>query len=122
MIILRLLPVIISFLLLAAHFSRADHLILVIVALIFPFLFIIKRRIILRIIQVVLIISGAEWVRAMLIYIEARKSTGDDWTRLAIILSIVAIYTAASGLFLQNRKILDVYNQGDLKKGKESGL
>lgn len=109
MIIFRLLPVIISFLLLAAHFSRADHTILVIITLMFPFLFFIKKRIILRIIQVVLIISGAEWIRAMLDYIEVRKAMGDDWTRLAIILSVVAIYTAASGLFLQNKKVMDKY-------------
>ncbi len=116
MIIIRLIPVLLSFLLLAAHFSRADQTILVIISLIFPFLLLIKRRIILRLIQVVLIISGAEWIRAMLSYIAARKALDEDWTRLAIILSVVALYTAASGLFLQNRNILNIYKPDDLKK------
>ena len=109
MIIFRLLPVILSFILLAAHFSRAEQTILLIISLLIPTLLLIKKRIIIRIIQAVLLIAGAEWIRTMLNYIEIRKSMGDDWTRLAIILSVVAIYTAASGLFLQNQKILFRY-------------
>jgi peptidoglycan biosynthesis protein MviN/MurJ (putative lipid II flippase) len=109
MIIFRLLPVILSFLLVAAHFSRADQTIPAIVALIFPLLLLIRKRIIIRLFQVVLILAGAEWIRAMLGYIEVRKTLGDDYIRLAVILSVVAIYTAASGLFLQNKKILDIY-------------
>jgi len=109
MIIFRLLPVLLSFLLIAAHFSRADQSILLIISLTIPFLLLIKKRIIIRIMQIVLLLAGAEWIRAMLIYIEVRQSSGDDWTRLAIILSIVAIYTAFSGFFLQNVKILNMY-------------
>ncbi|MBI5010381.1 MAG: hypothetical protein HZB98_12195 [Bacteroidia bacterium] len=109
MILIRLLPVLISFLLLAAHFSRADQTILVIITLIFPFLLLIKKRFIIRIVQFVLLLAGTEWIRAMLDYIEVRKSIGDEWVRLAIILSVVAIFTAASGLFLQHRKIMDLY-------------
>jgi hypothetical protein len=109
MIIFRLLPVLLSFLLIAAHFSRADQKILVIISLAIPFLLLIKKRVIIRIMQIVLLLAAAEWIRSMLIYIEVRKISGDDWTRLAIILSVVAIYTAASGLFLQNRKIMNNY-------------
>ena len=110
MLIFRLIPVLISFALIAAHFSRADQPILLVISLAIPFILFIKKRIVVRIIQIVLIFAGAEWIRAMLSYIEVRKSVGDDWTRLAIILSVVAIYTAASGLFLQNKKILNSYN------------
>lgn len=109
MIIIRLLPVIISFLLLAAHFSRADQTALVIISLLIPILLFIKRRIVLRLIQIILIAAGAEWIRSMLFYIDVRKTSGDDWTRLAIILTAVAIYTVLSGLLLQNRKIMDKY-------------
>jgi hypothetical protein len=109
MIVFRLLPVILSFLLMAAHFSRADQTFLAIVSLIFPLFLLIKKRIIIRLFQVVLILAGAEWVRAMFSYIEVRKTIGDDYIRLAVILSVVAIFTAASGLFLQNKKILDIY-------------
>jgi hypothetical protein len=52
----------------------------------------------------------------MFSYIETRKTMDDDWTRLAIILSVVAICTAASGLFLQNSKLLNIYKPDDLKK------
>lgn len=109
MIILRIFPVILSIILMAAHFSRADQTIPAIISLIFPLFLLIKKRIIIRLFQVVLILGGAEWVRSMFSYIEVRKSVGDDYMRLAVILSAVAIFTAASGLFLQNKKILDIY-------------
>lgn len=109
MIILRLLPVLLSFLLIAAHFSRADQTIMVIISLAIPFLLLIKKRAIIRIMQIVLLLAAAEWIRAMLSYIEVRKLSGDDWTRLAIILSVVAILTAASGLIFQNKTILKMY-------------
>lgn len=109
MIVLRLLPLILSFVLLAAHFSRADLLPLVVLSLAIPFLFFIKKRWVIRSIQVILNFGGLEWIRAMLQYIDLRKSIGEDWTRLAIILTVVALYTAASGLFLQHKKILQAY-------------
>jgi len=109
MIVFRLLPVIFSFLLMAAHFSRANQTVLVVISILIPSLFLVKRRIVLRAIQVLLIAAGAEWIRSMLVYIDVRKAAGDDWTRLAVIMTAVAFYTAASGLFLQARKVLDKY-------------
>lgn len=109
MIVLRLLPVILSFLLLAAHFSRVNLLPLVIVCIIVPFLLFIKRIWVVRTIQIILFLGAIEWVRSMLSYIEIRKSINDDWTKLAIILSVVALFTALSGLTLQMKNLKKVY-------------
>ena len=98
-----------SFLLLAAHFSRGNTFPLVVLCLSVPFLLFIKRIWVVRVIQVLLVLGGLEWIRAMLHYIDIRKSIGDDWTRLAIILTVVALYTGVSGLFLQTRKLKKVY-------------
>ncbi|MEN8228688.1 MAG: hypothetical protein ABFS38_11090 [Bacteroidota bacterium] len=109
MIVIRLLPVIISFGLLAAHFSRADLLPLVIVCLIIPVLLFIRKAWVARSIQVLLLIGAFEWIRAMLGYIELRKSIGDDWTRLAIILIVVALLTALSGLVFRGKSLKKRY-------------
>lgn len=109
MIILRVFPVIFSFLLLAAHFSRANLLPLAILALLIPLLLFVKRSWSARTIQVLLFFGAFEWVRIMFYYIEIRKSIGDDWTRLAIILSFVALITLASGLIFQTKKLRQVY-------------
>ncbi len=109
MIVLRLLPVIFSFLLLAAHFSRMNILPLVILSVLVPVMLLVKKVWIVRTIQVLLVLGAFEWVRSMFNYIEVRKSIGDDWSRLAIILSLVALFTALSGLVLQMKKLKKVY-------------
>ncbi len=101
----RLVPVILSFLILGAHFSRNDHYVLVLLALAMIGLLFIRKPLIARIIQAALLLGGIEWLRSMFGYIAQRKETGEDWTRLAIILSIVAIFTVLSGLVFFSKRI-----------------
>ena len=103
--LLRLLPVILSFGLLAAHFSRADIFPLVILSLALPLLLLIKKPWAARSIQVLLLLGAAEWIRSMFGYIEIRKSIGEDWGRLAIILITVAVLTACSGLVFRGKSL-----------------
>ena len=105
----RLLPVIFSFGLLAAHFSRAGIFPLMLICLAVPLLLFIKKRWVARSIQVLLVLGAAEWIRAMMGYIEIRKSIGDDWGRLAIILIVVALLTALSGLVFRGKKLRSAY-------------
>jgi hypothetical protein len=116
MSLLRLLPVILSFGLLAAHFSRANLFPLVLVSLAIPFLLLIKRAWVARAIQILLLLGAAEWIRAMLGYIAIRKEIGEDWTRLAIILVTVALLTACSGLVFRGTSLRRRYQ---LKKEGE---
>ncbi len=108
--ILRLLPVILAFGLLAAHFSRANMPPAVIVSLITPFLLLIRKPWIARSIQVLLLIGAAEWVRSMLGYIQVRKEIGEDWGRLAIILVTVALLTACSALVFRRKSLKKRYH------------
>jgi hypothetical protein len=102
---LRLLPVILSYGLLAAHFSRAGHFPLVLLSLLIPMLLFVKKKWAARILQVLLLIGGAEWIRTMFGYIEVRKAIGEDWGRLAIILISVALLTACSGLVFTGKSL-----------------
>ena len=108
--ILRLLPVILAFGLLAAHFSRANMPPAVIVSLITPILLLIRKPWIARSIQVLLLIGAAEWIRSMLGYIQVRKEIGEDWGRLAIILVTVALLTACSALVFRGKSLKKRYH------------
>ena len=102
---LRLLPVLLSFGLLAAHFSRADLFPLVLVSLAIPFLLFIPKAWVARTIQIILLAGAAEWIRAMIGYISIRREIGEEWTRLAIILMAVALLTASAGLVFRGKAL-----------------
>ena len=108
--ILRLLPVILAFGLLAAHFSRADMLPAVIVSLLTPFLLLIRKVWIARSIQILLLMGALEWIRSMFGYISIRKEIGEDWGRLAIILVSVALLTACAGLVFRGKSLKKRYH------------
>ena len=107
--ILRLLPVILAFGLLAAHFSRANMPPAVVVSLIIPFLLLIRKPWIARSIQILLLLGALEWIRSMFGYIQVRKEIGEDWGRLAIILIAVALLTACSGLVFRGKSLKKRY-------------
>jgi apolipoprotein N-acyltransferase len=106
---LRLLPVIVSFLLLAAHFSRNDVTLLAVISLGLPFLLLVRRRWVPRLFQILLVLAGLEWVRSTVTYVFRRQAAGESWIRLAAILGAVALFTACSGLVFRNQRLLRRY-------------
>ncbi len=113
--ILRLLPVILAFALLAAHFSRADMLPAVIVSLVIPLLLLFRKPWIARSVQILLLIGALEWIRSMFGYINVRKEIGEDWGRLTIILVTVALLTACSALVFRGKSLKKRYHLDDSK-------
>lgn len=94
--LVRLLPVLLSSLLLAAHFFRFGHLFLVLLSLIFPALLWIRKRWAVRVVQGILIIGSIEWLRTLLVFANIRIAVGEPWVRLVLILGTVAALTLAS--------------------------
>lgn len=94
----RLIPVILSALLLGAHFFRAGLTLLAVLIVLFPAVLLVKRPWVARLAQLVLVLGGIEWVRTMLVFVAARSEMGQPWTRLAVILGTVALFTIGSGL------------------------
>lgn len=113
--LLRLLPVILSFGLLAAHFSRANLLPLSVLCIFILFLLLIRKAWVARTMQILLLFGALEWIRAMFGYIEIRKTIGDDWGRLAIILISVALLTACAGLVFRGKSLKIRYKLGKSK-------
>jgi hypothetical protein len=106
---IRLLPVIFSFGILAAHFSRSGLFPLTILCLAIPLVLFIRKPLVARIMQIVLLLGAVEWIRSMIGYIEIRNSTGEDWGRLAVILITVSLLTACSGLVFRGKHLRKRY-------------
>lgn len=94
------IPVILSFLIMAAHFSRNDQTLLMIVSALLPFMLIIKTLWARLVLQAALVLGALQWAWSTLDLIEIRKAVGEEWQRLAIILFCVAAFTLVSGLLL----------------------
>lgn len=107
--ILRLLPVIFSFLILSAHFSRGDLFVLSIICLLIPLLLFIKQVWIVRLIQIVLIVGSMELIRSMFHYINERQILGEPYTLLIIIMVSVALFTGLSALVFKNQSLKKLY-------------
>jgi len=103
--LLRLLPVILSLLLLAAHFYRAGLAPLTVLCVALPLLLFLRQAWVPRLFQVLLVIGALEWLRALYGFAAMRIAFGEPWTRLAVILGAVALFTGCSGLVFRCSKI-----------------
>lgn len=110
MIIIRLLPVIISFILLAAHFSRLDLRALAFLSIAFPLLLLLKKPWIPNLFRVALVLATLEWLRSMYFYILDYQHIEKSWTRLSIIIGSVALFTLLSALVFQLKSIKNRYH------------
>lgn len=102
--------IVISLLLITAHFVRsaqswfaAIYLVLIIAFLLF------REPVVVRITQAALIIAACEWLRATLVFVTLRIQEGDAWLRLAIILTGVAGFTFSSVFVFRNRSLKELY-------------
>jgi hypothetical protein len=106
----RLIPLILSAVLLAAHFLRSFDLIPMLFCLAAPFLLLIKKRWVLRILQALTVVSALIWLYALYGIVQERIFEGRSWVASAIILGIVAALSLFSGWFLNSPKIRDNYS------------
>lgn len=102
---LRLLPVILSFLLLGAHFYRAGLVVAAVLCLALPFLLLLRKAWVPRLLQVVLVLGALEWLRSLYVLAAMRLAFEQPWTRLAFILVAVALFTGLSGLVFRSGKL-----------------
>jgi hypothetical protein len=110
MSILQLLPIILSAIVLGAHYLRSGPFILVLLSFLFPALLFIKRAWAARLVQFILVLGMFEWLRTLLNLVAERRLLGEPWGRLAIILGLVAIITGGSALlFSYNSSVKNNY-------------
>jgi hypothetical protein len=100
---LRLVPVVLCFLVLGAHSSRAGWpLALSVLIAALPLLLLARGDWAPRLLQAALLVGALEWVRAIFVHFEARRALGLPYQRMVLILAAVALATAASSLALRN--------------------
>jgi len=108
----RLLPVFISFLLLAAHFMHAGQTALIVLVLLLPLMLIFRNPWVPRLFQLVLLVGAVEWLRTLFFIAQARIGFGEPWVRMALILAVVALVTALSSLVFKNKALRLRYSTG----------
>ena len=96
--VLRALPVVLSALVLGAHFYRSRSVALVALSLALPLLLLVGERWSARAVQAGLLLGAVEWVRTLAFFAGQRMEAGRPWARLAVILGVVALLTALSAL------------------------
>jgi hypothetical protein len=105
----HILPLILSALLLAAHYLRSYSLIQVVLCLAAPFLLLIKRRWSLVVLQTLCTAAAFIWLYALYGIIQQRIQEGRSWMVSGIILVLVAIFNLLAGWLLNSRIVKDKY-------------
>ena len=111
--IIRLLPIFISSLLIAAHFLRSGMLFLVCCSLAFPFFLLFPKKWAARTVQFCLLVAMLEWLRTMFNIVSQRIDIGMPWVRLVIIMGSVALLTGASACIFLMKSLRDRYELGN---------
>lgn len=97
------IPLVISCLLLGAHYMRAGSPGLVLMWLFAPMLLFVRKRWVSVVFGVMLLWGGLVWVGTALVNMGERFDQGRDWMRMALILGVVGLFTAASALAFRTK-------------------
>ena len=95
----------VAFVTLAAHFYRAGSWPLLLACGALMALLAWPRAWAARLVQLGLMVGAIEWVRTALGLVQQRMVSGQPWRRLALILAVVALFTAAAALVFRHRRL-----------------
>jgi hypothetical protein len=91
--ILRIILIVLAFVVLAAHSSRAGSNLVAGLVLLAPLLLLVKEPWAGWTLKLALVLGGLEWIRTVIRLVDQRRAAGEDWVRMAIILVAVALLT-----------------------------
>lgn len=103
------IPVMLSLVVLGAHFMRNGDTVFVASAVVLTALLFVRQLWVARLMQVVLVLGALEWVRALYELAQARAALGEPYGRMLVILGSVAAVTACSALVFQSKTLKGVY-------------
>lgn len=107
--ILLHIPVVLSLVVLGAHFLRYGHDIGVIGSLVLIAILFLRQPWVARLVQVALVLGALEWLRTLYSLAQVRAAMGEPATRMLVILGGVALVTLVSALLFQTRPLRKVY-------------
>lgn len=107
--ILRVILVVLSSILIGAHFLRHGNLILMLLCIAMPFLLLSRRRWVLIVMQCLLYGAALLWLFFMRVLVLQRMAEQMRFRGVIVILGSVAIFTLISGLLLNSRVMKERY-------------
>ena len=113
--VLLYVPVVLSILVLGAHFLRYGNSIGVLVALLLIALLFLHRPWVARMMQVVLVLGTIEWLRTMYELGHIRALHGQPYGRMLVILGVVAVVTLLAALLFESKTLRQVYGRAGAK-------
>ena len=106
------IPVVLSLLLLLAHFLRGPNVLMLAAVVLLLALLFVRRRWAARLVQVALLLGALEWLRTLVRLTSDRLQAGEPVVRLVLILGAVACLTAFSTLAFETRRLRHRYGLG----------
>lgn len=109
--ILIYIPIVLSVLVLGAHFMRYANgsLLPVAVAAVLLGLLFVRQPWVARLMQSVLVVGTVEWIITLVNLASRRADMGEPYLRLVLILGVVALVTFCAAMLFQTRTLKDTY-------------
>lgn len=107
-----LVIIVLSLVVLGAHFLRYGNAIGVSASLALIGLLFLRKAWVARLVQAALIIGALEWIHTLYELIQMRMAQGAPVARMAAILGVVIVVTIASALLFQTRTMKQMYGLG----------
>ena len=102
-------PIVLSLIVLAAHFLREANYFAVAASLGLVGALFVRRPIVARIVQLALVFGALEWVWTIFGLVQVRMAMGMPATRMVLILGSVAAVTALSAALFQTKALKQTY-------------
>ena len=106
---LSLATIVLSLVVLGAHFLRYGNTIGVAASLGLIGLLLLRRAWVARLIQTALVLGAVEWILTLYDLVQMRVAQGAPFGRMVIILGAVIVLTAASVLLFETRTMKRIY-------------
>ena len=103
------MPIVLSLLVLAAHFLRGGSLGIAVLVLGLLGLLFIRQTWVVRLMQVVLVLGALEWTRTLVVLAMRRSEQGQPFLRMTLILGGVVAVTLISALLFETKRMRGVY-------------
>jgi len=106
---LLLFPVVLSLLVMGAHFLRAGQVLPLVAVPVMLVLLAVRKPWAARVVQAGLLLGAVEWIRTLVQLANARAAAGEPATRMVVILGVVVAVTALSALLFQTKTLRRMY-------------
>lgn len=114
--ILSYVLIVLSLIVLGAHFLRYGNMLGVLGALVLIGMLFVRQAWVARLIQAILVLGALEWVRTLFVMARWRAAQGEPFVRMVVILGIVAAVTLCSALLFQLPALKRIYALGSSRK------